>query len=363
MRSVELQPVPFRWNAVAYEMATDNLGLEQAQKYAESAIAATILEMQNASLEHVNNDDVRHTAALAAYWDTYGWIRFQQGKLEEAEKYVKSSWLLHSTGEVTDHLAQIYEKEGHKEDAIRMYELALATTQPITETRGRLAALLGSESEIDQLAERAKPQLKEARTIQIKNSHQATGIAQFWIVVSPGPKVRAVKFITGDDELAPLSQDIEAAAFPDCFPEATEVQLIRRGTLSCAPSSSNCGLVLTSAETVQPAESTGTGAASFSAPVSRLKMGGNVLSQKVKFKVEPVYPMEARANGIEGTVRLRAIIGKDGSIMELQVVSGRDVLTHAALDAVKKWKYEPTLLNGQAVEVETTIDVVFQLNR
>src|SRR5258708_4510456 len=178
-RSVELQPVPFRWNPVPYEMPLANLDLDQPQKYAESAIAATVLQMQSTSLDHVTTEDVRHTASLGAYWDTFGWIRFQQGKLSEAEKYVKSAWLLHSTGEVCDHLAQIYEKQGRKAEAIHLYELALATTNPMPETRGRLASLLGSDSDIDALAEKAKPQLKEARTIQVKNSHQTEGIAEF----------------------------------------------------------------------------------------------------------------------------------------------------------------------------------------
>jgi tetratricopeptide (TPR) repeat protein len=257
MHSVELQPVPFRWNAVAYEMALDNLALDQAQKYAESAIAATVLQMQNSSLDHVTNEDVFHTASIAAYWDTFGWIRFQQGKLSDAEKYVKSAWLLHSTGEVCDHLGQIYEKQGRKADAIQQYELALATTNPMPETRGRLASLLGSDHDIDVLTEQAKPHLKEARTIQIKSSHQAEGIAEFWILLSPGPKVRAVKFISGEDELARLSKDIETASFPDYFPEATEIELVRRGRLSCPPASTSCSLLLSSAEAVQPAQLSG----------------------------------------------------------------------------------------------------------
>jgi TonB family protein len=362
MRSVELQPVPFRWNGVAYEMALDNLGLDQAQKYAESAIAATVLQMQGVSLDRVTNDDVRHTASLAAYWDTFGWIRFRQGNLPEAEKYVKSAWLLHSTGEVTDHLAQIYEKEGRKPEAIQMYELALATPQPMAETRGRLAALLGSESDIDRLAEEAKSQLKEARTIQVKNSHQAEGIADFWILLSPGPKVRAVKFITGDDELSQLSSDIEAAPFPECFPEATELRLIRRGRLACPPASPSCSLLLNSAETVQPEEVPGFSAPSDT-PANRIRMGGTVVSSKIISKVNPVYPIEARKNGIEGTVRLHAIIGKEGSIVQLEVISGHPLLVESALGAVRQWKYEPTLLNGQPVEIDTTLDVIFQLNK
>ena len=361
-RSVELQPVPFRWNAVAYEMALDNLDLDQAQKYVESAIAATVLQMQSTSLDRVTNEDVRHTASLAAYWDTFGWIRFRQGNLTEAEKYVKSAWFLHSTGEVGDHLAQIYEKQGRKAEAIHQYELALTTSNPMPETHGRLASLLGTENDIDQLAEQAKPRLKEARTIQIKNSHQAEGIAEFWILLSPGPKVRAVKFITGEDELAQFSKDIEAAFFPDCFPEATELELIRRGRLSCAPASPNCSLLLNSAETVQPAELSGLAAPSDT-PVNRIKIGDTVTSARIKLKVNPIYPAEARKNGIEGTVRLHAILAKDGSILQLEVISGHPTLSQAALDAVRQWKYEPTLLNGQPVEVDTTIDVFFQLNK
>jgi protein TonB len=60
-------------------------------------------------------------------------------------------------------------------------------------------------------------------------------------------------------------------------------------------------------------------------------------------------------------VKLTAVIGKDGSIQELQVVSGHPLLVPAALQAVKQWQYNPTLLNGQAVEVVTQIDVNFTL--
>jgi protein TonB len=58
---------------------------------------------------------------------------------------------------------------------------------------------------------------------------------------------------------------------------------------------------------------------------------------------------------------LRAIIGKDGSVAELQVVSGHPLLVKAAVDAVRQWRYKPTLLNGEPVEVDTTITVSFRL--
>jgi protein TonB len=62
-------------------------------------------------------------------------------------------------------------------------------------------------------------------------------------------------------------------------------------------------------------------------------------------------------------VRLHAIIGKDGAITSLEVMSGHPLLQQAALDAVRQWRYQPTLLNGEPVDVDTTIDVIFSLNQ
>lgn len=78
-------------------------------------------------------------------------------------------------------------------------------------------------------------------------------------------------------------------------------------------------------------------------------------------KVEPVYPAIARSARIQGDVVLKAIISKEGNIEDLQLVSGHPMLVPAAIDAVKQWHYRPYLLNGQPVEVETSITVIFSL--
>ncbi len=88
----------------------------------------------------------------------------------------------------------------------------------------------------------------------------------------------------------------------------------------------------------------------------------SVRSARLVHKVSPKYPKEARKQHVEGVVRLHAIIGKNGAPRELTVLSGDPLLTDAALKAVRKWRYEPTLLMGQPVEVDTTIDVIFALN-
>ena len=78
-------------------------------------------------------------------------------------------------------------------------------------------------------------------------------------------------------------------------------------------------------------------------------------------RVEPVYPQLARQLGREGRVELSAIIATDGTIQSLEVISGDPLLVPSALDAVWRWRYRPTILNGQALEVETHIIVIYTL--
>jgi protein TonB len=78
-------------------------------------------------------------------------------------------------------------------------------------------------------------------------------------------------------------------------------------------------------------------------------------------RVEPVYPVLAKQTHREGRVELRAIIGTDGNIQSLQVVSGDSLLVHSALEAVQQWRYKPTILNGKAVEIDTFITVVYTM--
>jgi protein TonB len=93
----------------------------------------------------------------------------------------------------------------------------------------------------------------------------------------------------------------------------------------------------------------------------RIRVGGQVESARVVFGPHPEYPPLAKMARIQGTVRLDAIISKDGTIQDLKVISGHPLLVRAALEAVQRWRYQPTLLNGDAVEVATEIDVNFTL--
>jgi TonB family protein len=91
------------------------------------------------------------------------------------------------------------------------------------------------------------------------------------------------------------------------------------------------------------------------------RIGGDVAQANLIHQVKPIYPPEARAARIQGVVLLQATIDKQGNVSNLNVISGHSQLNGAALDAVKQWRYKPQMLNGQPIDVVTTITVNFVL--
>jgi TonB family protein len=92
-----------------------------------------------------------------------------------------------------------------------------------------------------------------------------------------------------------------------------------------------------------------------------LRVDADRQQQKLVHSVRPVYPDAAKQAGIEGTVRLKATIAKDGTVQDLKVLSGDPALVNAAVEAVRQWRYQPTLLEGRPVSVITTVTVEFRL--
>jgi protein TonB len=94
----------------------------------------------------------------------------------------------------------------------------------------------------------------------------------------------------------------------------------------------------------------------------RVRVSAGVTQGMVLHKVQPTYPPLARTARVQGSVILAAVIGKDGTIQNLHVISGHPLLTQAALDAVRQWRYRPYILNGEPVEVDTQVTVNFTLS-
>ncbi|MEX2260885.1 MAG: M56 family metallopeptidase [Bryobacteraceae bacterium] len=95
----------------------------------------------------------------------------------------------------------------------------------------------------------------------------------------------------------------------------------------------------------------------------QIRVGGNMQAQKLIHQPRPVYPPLAKQARMQGVVRLQTLVGKDGAVKNISVESGEPLLVEAAVEAVKQWVYETTLLNGEPVEVATLVDVNFTLSR
>lgn len=97
--------------------------------------------------------------------------------------------------------------------------------------------------------------------------------------------------------------------------------------------------------------------------VRRITVNGDVMKKKLVHKVTPKYPADAMHQRVSGTVVLHVLIGVDGSVKDMQYVSGPSILVQATMDGVRQYKYQATTDSGQPVEVDTTVETVFEIHR
>lgn len=170
--------------------------------------------------------------------------------------------------------------------------------------------------------------------------------------------------VTGDvgdfrfDALVPgdYSLRVESPGFVTYLKRRLEIKSSQTSRENITLSVGNMNESVTITATGQPKRSAGS--------VQRIRVGGNVKAANLVSQVRPIYPESAQNAGVEGTVHLQGIISADGTLQGLRVVSSNDRdLANAALEAVSQWRYQPTLLNGEPVQVLTEIDVEFKLSQ
>ena len=141
--------------------------------------------------------------------------------------------MLNQTSFVGDHLGQVYEKQGKRQAAVRMYAAAVALDSLATEAQGRLQRLAGTKLRADAAVSAARERLSQERTVNLGKlgPHQAT--AQFLVLFTPGPKVEQVKFLEGPDDMRSLDKAISAAKFDVPFQDDAPTRLVRQGMVYC----------------------------------------------------------------------------------------------------------------------------------
>jgi tetratricopeptide (TPR) repeat protein len=257
-KAVKLEPGPYVWNDVAYNLALGKVQLEKAQQYAESAVTSMATELRNVELNQVSMDDLRNVSALAAYWDTLGWVHYQKGQLGIAEKYIRASWVLSHHSEVGAHLAEIMEKAGKKEDAIKLYALAVNASRPVPEAAEGLSRVAGKPNN-EELLRNALTEMNQLRVVNFASGQKfAKAIeGQAFVALAPGAdstaKVVDVKFISGDQKLVPVTAALKTANFNFVFPDSANTKIIRRGTLYCEPTGA-CKFIMVTPDGVTSVE-------------------------------------------------------------------------------------------------------------
>ncbi len=231
-KAINLSPTPLVWNNIAYSLSEENVQLDRAAQYADAAINAVETQLRDVNLDSLRIQDLGTTQLLFAVWDTRGWVDFKRGAADTAEQYILPGWLAGSTGDQAEHLGEIYEKQGKRDQAIHYYLLSLVAENASPDARARLAAL--GVKDVDGRMAEVRPELQKARTQTLNKSDKGT--AEFYLLVSPG-KVEQVKFIKGDDNLKSFADVLQKTDVGMKFPPGAQVHVVRRGIVRCGTTS------------------------------------------------------------------------------------------------------------------------------
>jgi len=189
-----------------------------------------------------------------------------------------------------------------------------------------------------------------------------SGTVMLHIVVATDGSVLSLDVISGPPELTKSAMDaVKQWRYRPTLLKHKPVEVDTTVSVNYrlgAPPASEHGTETTPAQPTEGAQMLSP--APTQAPI-RIRVGAKEQAAKLIHQAFPVYPDEAKQDRIGGTVMFHAIIAKDGSVLSLEVISGLPLLVNSAMDAVLQWRYKPTTFNGEPVEVDTTISVIFTL--
>ena len=244
-----LSPTPLVANDIAYTLARHKSALSRAKEYADAAVGPTESGLSQIDLRHIPTSSLTAMNTLPAFWDTLGWVYFQQGKFAEAQPLIEAAWRLNQMSDTGDHLGQLYEARGEKDLAIRAYEESIAAGTAPPETRERLKKLLGpttSTAAMDARAKRASAELIRDRTVSLGKATMPGKEAKFVVLVESGangPVARDARFLAGEDALSSLTERFRGAEFPPILPRGTSARMILRGVVKCSAKTAECEFV------------------------------------------------------------------------------------------------------------------------
>jgi len=248
--AIKLDRSPLTLNNVAYFLSEKGAQLDKAQQYAESAVTSISNDLRNVETTNLTIEDLGNVVSLAAYWDTLGWVHFQKGDLDTAEKYIRAAWVIQHDGDQGYHMGMIAEKRGKKDEAIRLYAQSTASLRVAPEARENLLKLAPADS-VQKVLDVAKADLRDSNVLnlgQLMPTLKAPAEAEFYVVFGPdatlAAKVIDVKFIKGAESLKPLAMQLKTIKYQLVFPDSSPTKIVRRGALLCLPKPGGCSFTM-----------------------------------------------------------------------------------------------------------------------
>lgn len=263
-KALAAQPDAGIKNDIAYAMANANKRLDDALRYAQEAVRAEEEASLKVDLNKLVVDDLVHTRSLGAYWDTLGWVYFRKDDLKQADDYLYAAWTLRQDPIVGYHLAQAYEKQQRKQEAIHMYRfianIGAAGRGPedleaISVAKKQLA---GRPPEAPRkigtvmLPDNPGEELSKDRTASLPKLATKQATAEFFLTFAPATGhnsagreafVEDTRFVSGSDLLRSAGEALHKSHFKMTFPQDGSARLVRRGILACFPLS-GCSVTL-----------------------------------------------------------------------------------------------------------------------
>lgn len=248
-KAVMLDSSPLMLNNAAHDLADANMDLDDASKFAKEAVKDAELVANSVSLDKPSVNDLRASATIANYWDTLGWVYFQQGDFEDAADYLNAAW--HATLQPLDayQLGQAYERLGKTHDAVVAYRQAVVAGYG-PDAQHRLDILRpGGRLQPDE--QFTQTDLQDMRAFALPRIYSGSANAEFYVLLGPTNKVIDVKFTSGDEVLHQKGEEaVKNVKFNIPFPKGSSAQILRRGVINCEAVISRCTFVLVPAPNV-----------------------------------------------------------------------------------------------------------------
>lgn len=232
-------------NNAAYVLSETGTSLDVAEEVSRKSIDKLEEESVSITTAAANSRAFARANLLIASWDTLGWILFREGKLNDAQPLLSAAWRAGLRAEIGDHLGQLYEAMGKKEEALSAYKLAQAAISGSIPQDLRDHILDGIQrlNGGAKLGPAISPQaLQDLRTYHIPRPKDANGWGTFRLEVTTAGVIESQQ-ISGEQHLAAIKPAIDAMKFPELLPPASKAHLLRSAVVSCSMGKT-CDVVL-----------------------------------------------------------------------------------------------------------------------